>query len=561
MNNHTRTLDDVAGSIRNADGQCVVLIGDGCSLSAGIPLADTLVAEINKHHPEAYNRAFLEAGSKLPSYNAVMEELSPNERQKLLNQYIEKAKVNWAHLALAQLFANKKINRVLTVNFDPLLVKACSMVDFYPAIYDLAGTDSFKSHRIAPQSVFYLNGQHTGFVTLNATDELEAHRKRLSTVVEDTGVRRVWIVVGYSGEADPLLDILAIKDSFDGDLYWLGYSEEPKPHLINSGLLSKQKRAFYVGGQDADICLTELAQKLECFPPDILIKPFDHLQRVVSNIDFDTGGDVAKALKERLFNDLTKAANAENSTEKNVVSDARRWMLNGEYEKVIQLYENNLSDAYSADLKAFASWAYVKQGISLGREAEKVAENDLKAAQVLWAQARDTFTIAFNLKVDEYYAAFNWGIAFAKEAREVAKTDIKAAHALWRAAIDKYGIALSLKTDYHLAADSKGTALIVLHNTELATDRQNAMISLVQAQTLLEQHSLMDEDGRFTVSFNLACVYGLQGRAADAVAQLEICRVAGKLPGHWRRDTDLDPIRSSDEYKTWYKTHFGFDKA
>ncbi|MBY0467167.1 MAG: hypothetical protein K2W33_19680, partial [Burkholderiales bacterium] len=58
------------------------------------------------------------------------------------------------------------------------------------------------------------------------------------------------------------------------------------------------------------------------------------------------------------------------------------------------------------------------------------------------------------------------------------------------------------------------------------------------------------------LAYNLACFHGLQGRAADAVAQLEVARQAEQLPDHWPTDPDLDPIRTSADYLAWVAQHF-----
>ncbi len=291
-----RKVDDVAEAIRAASGQCVVLIGAGCSKSAGIPLAGALIREIEQTFPSAYGRA-----TDKRNYNKVMSTLTTQQRRQLLQTHIEKARINWAHLALAQMFKNQHVDRVLTVNFDPLLARACAIVGLYPAIYDLATANRFRPAAIAPQSIFYLNGQHTGFVFLNTDEELNAHRSRLLEIVKDTGTRRTWLIAGYSGEADPLLEILAAQNCFDGGLFWIGHDADPsealKKHLFET---PENKDAFYVGGQDADRFFVELAQKLDAFPPDILADPIQHVRTMVADIDFDTGGALGTSLGEGL---------------------------------------------------------------------------------------------------------------------------------------------------------------------------------------------------------------------------------------------------------------------
>lgn len=68
----------------------------------------------------------------------------------------QSVKVNWAHIAIAQLMKEGYIDRLLTVNFDPLVVKACAMVRLYPAVYDFAASQYFKPAYIPMPAVFHL---------------------------------------------------------------------------------------------------------------------------------------------------------------------------------------------------------------------------------------------------------------------------------------------------------------------------------------------------------------------------------------------------------------------
>ena len=467
--------------------------------------------EIQERYPEAYRRAEDEAKGEELNYNGLMEQVSPNGRQELLNGFVEKAKINWAHLALAQLFLKEKIDRVLTVNFDPLLVKACAMVNFFPAIYDLASASHFKSHRIAPRSLFYLNGQHTGFVMLNAEDELEAHRHKLRTVVQDTGVKRLWLVVGYSGEADPLLDVLCEQACFDGDLYWLGHGAEPSARLIDSGLFNRGRHAFFVGGQDADACLTELAQKSQCFPPELLVKPFEHLRSVIQNINFETGGDAAGSIVRRLNEQLDAAASKEDEPTQRSLNQAEQWMLSGEYDLVLNWFAQLAAPVNPA--KELAAWAHVMQGIALANEAQALQSQDLPGARALWAKAGEKYAQALSIKADKHEAAKNWGSVLIREAGRLSPEE---------GVPDRTAEAHSL---------------------------------LTRAEILLLRHSQMDLLGRNLVAYNLACAFSMQAKTEQAVEQLEICIGAGNLPTHWREDEDLAPIRNTPAYRGWLAKH------
>jgi tetratricopeptide (TPR) repeat protein len=691
----TRTLDDAAASLRRADGECVILMGAGCSKSAGIPLAGELIREVERGYPEAFQRATNKVSGQRSDYNAVMEQLSPRDREKLLNQHIKDAKLNWAHLALAQLFTHQKIDRVLTVNFDPLLVKACALVNFFPAIYDLAGNNQFKPRRIAPQSIFFLHGQHTGFVMLNGTDELDEHKTKLTQIVQNTGVNRLWLVVGYSGEADPLLDVLAEQESFDGDLYWLGYEPTPSERLLNSRLFEKGRRAFYIGGQDADKCLAHLAQNLQCFPPSFLIRPFEHLRQIVEPIDFETGGPAALLMRDRLFLQLEFATQKENSPEQQNISNAKSWLLAGEPHRVIEWYEqlpnktqeamelvswahtlkgnilgieaednqatnppiarnlwNKAGQEYTQALKikpdmheAAHSWgvalaveanalsatdlpaarllwsqagqkylqalaikpdtheAAYNWGNALADEAQALRATDLPAARLLWSQAGQKYAQALAIKPDKYEAAFNWGVALNAKAVAIKAIDLPAARLLWSQArqkyaqalaikpdryetahnwgnalafeahaiqaeypqeaqklwvdaSEKYDLALRIKPDMHEAATMLGPSLIFLYQLTISSNPTEAETYLTRAIALLEKHSAMSREGREVVAYNLACAYSLQGRAVDAVAQLDICISANKLAPHWRDEKDFEPIRHTPEFLAWVEKNF-----
>ena len=523
----TRKIEDIAEALHHAGGQCVVLIGAGCSKSAGIPLAGELIREVEQKLPNAHKRV-PEADRR--NYNKVMAALTTNQRRGLLDPHIDAARVNWAHLALAQLFATGKVDRVLTVNFDPLLVRACAMAGLFPAIYDLATTERFREAHIAPRSLFYLNGQHTGFVTLNTEDELKRHHQRLRDIVHNTGTRRTWVVVGYSGDADPLLDVLAEREIFEGGLYWVGHDTTPSPALEKK-LLGAGKDAFYLGGQDADRFFTELAQRLGCFPPDLLVRPFSHVETLVTtHIDFSTGGDAGRQHEEALKRLIAKANAAMPEWERD--ADVKAWLLAGEYQRVVDWYAG-LSTPSDED-RGFAAWAHVDLGNRDAADAAKYVESDLPAARRLWAAAAERYAQALAIKPDMHEAANNWGTALNAEARAVAPTDLAEARHLWAAAAERYAQALAIKPDKHDAAYNWGYALDdearAVAPTDLAEARRLwAAAAERYAQALAikpDKHeaaynwgSALDDEARAVAPTDLAEARRLWAAAAERYAQ------------------------------------------
>ncbi|MBM3647038.1 MAG: hypothetical protein FJX11_04520 [Alphaproteobacteria bacterium] len=195
-------LEEVLEAVQNArkDTRKVsLLIGAGCSVTAGIPLAAGFVKEIETTYPMRY--AALKADSRgghPPSYQQCMARLAPAERRGLMAKYVEKARINWAHIGMACLIRAGIVDRVLTVNFDPLIVRACALLNEFPGVYDFAASQAFDSSHVADRAVFYLHGQQSGFVHLQTAVQVEQHAKRLAPVAAPTIARVLPVCVAGS---------------------------------------------------------------------------------------------------------------------------------------------------------------------------------------------------------------------------------------------------------------------------------------------------------------------------------------------------------------------------
>jgi hypothetical protein len=88
-----------------------------------------------------------------------MAALSPDERHEIIARYVDCAKVNWAHICIAQLVKEGYVDRILTTNFDPLVIRAAALLGPLPAVYDLASS-RFDAERIHSPALVYLHGQH-----------------------------------------------------------------------------------------------------------------------------------------------------------------------------------------------------------------------------------------------------------------------------------------------------------------------------------------------------------------------------------------------------------------
>ena len=111
--------------------------------------------------------------------------------------------------------------------------------------------------------------------------EVDKQSGFLAPVFEDAGRGRMWLVVGYSGDNDPVFDHLSRVERFDNGLYWVGYKDHEPGQDLRNKLLLPGKDAYYVPGFDADDFFVTLTRRLKIFPPDLVEKPFTHLEALL----------------------------------------------------------------------------------------------------------------------------------------------------------------------------------------------------------------------------------------------------------------------------------------
>jgi len=397
-----RKMDELVSALRDAsrrNKKCTLLIGAGCSVKAGIPLAAEFVEIIKDRNRPAYDRAMQK------TYPHCMAELPPAARRDLISEFVDKARINWAHIAIAQLMRHGYIDRVLTVNFDPLVVQACALLGEFPAVYDFAASQLFKPADIPDKAVFHLHGQRSGFRLLHTEQEVEAHSQSLAPVFDDAGRGRMWIVVGYSGENDPVFDHLANVPQFDNELYWVTYKDSEPSADVRNRLLQPGKYAFYLKGYDGDGFFVTLAQRLRCFPPDFVGRPFTHLHRMLDFVaPFDLPNQDAEfTVKARdwigdaiaRYEEGAEASanpteeNERRQTERSAM-EALTQLLAGDYTKADEV----ASRITGKEVVEIRAWAHVMSGNALsdqaktkaGAEADRLfaeAEKRLSRAELL----------------------------------------------------------------------------------------------------------------------------------------------------------------------------------
>jgi len=430
-----RSVEEIAETLRGRKARkrkCSLLIGAGVSATAGIPTAAQFVEIIKQREPLAYGRA------NEKTYPRCMAQLLRDHQRDLIAEFVDKAKINWAHIGIALLMKEGFVDRVLTTNFDPLVMRACAMLGVFPAVYDFATSQLLKNADIPDLAVFHLHGQRTGFVLMNTFTDLLKHSERLGPLFDDAGSGRTWIVVGYSGETDPVFEHLARQVKFDSGLIWVGYKDvEPAAH-VRDRLLDCDKDASFTAGHDADSFFVNLTRELEIFPPDVVARPFTYVRRTLEQLTpfLQPGQSVhedvlyapnkwiesaMQQFETPAWNLITRGSDLEAGLPNlSVVQNAAHYFsMKGDYERVVAL-RSELGDPADIVLADVISKAYVMLG---NRLLDRAKTAKFEQARVLFEEAVQQYEAALSIQPGRHEALHNWAnflLDLAKACQDVA---------------------------------------------------------------------------------------------------------------------------------------------
>jgi len=346
-------------------------------------------------------------------------------------------------------------------------MRACALFNIFPAVHDMVTVEEYRSSRVRDRAIFHLHGQRDGFFQAHVPRDVERLENKLAPLFQDCANRRTWVVVGYSGDNDPVArQLLKMKD-FDHDLYWIGYRDTPMPKFI-APLMEEGRGGYWIGDSnwDADNFFCQLADRVGCEEPPFFVKPFTHLRETLDSVaSFKLPGQdsevpmtldaIAKIDKAILCVEpsLTCMADGKASTPpgEDVVAKAKARLKAGKYEDVIALDGALTADGSTAAMDTLA-WACTAQGAFLRQEAERLGG---EAADRLLRQACDLHQRAIAHKPDMHEAFNNWGNALADQAKTRTGTE---ADGLFAQAVEKYRQAIALKPDMHDAFNNWGSA-------------------------------------------------------------------------------------------------------
>ena len=263
---------------RNTQKLASIIIGAGCSVSCGIPLAAGIISIIAERYPNTYNQLPEEHRD---NYRKIMNLIPPSERRDLIIDITKDKPNSWGYIALARMIEAGYINRVLSLNFDTQLQKACSLIGIHPNVYDCSHSGIKDFSLVADPSIIHLHGQSYGFRQTHDEDETRAHARRIKPLVTDTINSSLTIAIGYSGHSDALFDLIVKHFNQTNYFFWLSHEETPTPHL--QPLLGKNHTKHF-GAIDFDALMVNLAKKLDCWPPRILIEPIGLVKGWLSDV-------------------------------------------------------------------------------------------------------------------------------------------------------------------------------------------------------------------------------------------------------------------------------------
>ena len=314
-----------AGSRTNGVlGRAILLVGAGCSVSAGIPD----VAKMARHMARKVAEKCCPANSDdLALYLALVAHCSikpsliePDTEPTALNidwsgiydQLLrtpafrtpldvvdlfkgllrnKEGAINWAHLCIGELAKRGYISTVLTTNVDGLVRSGLARAGVSPVVCDsIQSLDRIEAFPTDPQLV-ELHGSRDSYMRFAASDLKEFADDRdtwsmLSTLFKPVST---FIAVGYAGRENGFMDLLVElahkPKNKNKNLYWTSYSDKPNA-------LGPKARAFLAssnnGGlllrRDADTFFMELCQCLDIGVPSAIKEPSQIFANLIDEI-------------------------------------------------------------------------------------------------------------------------------------------------------------------------------------------------------------------------------------------------------------------------------------
>ena len=568
------------------------LLGAGCSKSAGIPLAGEIVKELRD---EAKTNPFLRNAGNPPQgiseYAYLMERLgSPLERAKRIKKYVDhsrddkgRIRINWTHLLLSAMVEKGYINRILTTNFDPLIVEALAVMGQPIRTYDLNSSGKYYPGTLDSASIIYLHGQVHSLFLANSPEEMRRLEALYPSVLQEAVQDSLLIVIGYSGNCDPVLNSLQKLPNFPCGLWWSHYgtTESELGDGVQRLFQNFGKDCHLAEGDDSDTFMRKLVlEGMKLNLPDEVLTPIKASRLMLERItpfpikDFSGGDPVRESIEdlnsaEQYLGDqrsvkIGMAAISEDWNEFNklrhgispnpdsrisqAIGDgllqlATKMREKGDFDSSITL----LIEANAYGLKeSNRAWLPTIWGNSLIGQA--ILKGDSDDGNRLFAEAYQKFSEALQIKPDMHEAFCNWGVALSNQA--TSKDDTEDGNRLFAEAYQKFAEALRIKPEKYEALNNWGAALII--QASLKKDKEESIQLFEVAYQKLTEALLLKPDYQ-RAYYNIACLEALRGDAEKSVEQLELWAKYDPAASRKKldKDSDFDKVRNTPEFQSF----------
>jgi hypothetical protein len=342
-------------------------------------------------------------------------------------------------------------------------------------------SQTFIPEETAQLSLFYLLGQRNGYDMINTKSEIERLSKatHYEDLFRDTAKQRSWIVIGYSGENDPIFDRLAEIKIFRNKLFWIGYKEDPKNHVLQRILTPKEKYGYYLKGYSADDFFLNLVRKLKLPEPQILSTPFSHLKEEIENIGkflvdeiaLSQDGLISKNIidpitkvkkwtyiaiegfeKGRGFQDL-KDAQKEAINREKIIHQSQNIRLDNRFDIIDSRFVNEVKISKSKKainniVHSLSDW-----GLQLAKIARTKKGKD---ADILFNKSIEKLNLALDIKPDDYEVINNLGTIYIEIAKRKKYTEVSD----FQIAFNNFDKSILIKPKYYKALYNWGTVLL-----------------------------------------------------------------------------------------------------
>ena len=526
--------------------KAIVFIGAGVSVSAGIPLTKVIVRHIRlKFIKNPIIRGLLDSGED--DYYSLMGALTADERRDLFHFYVtrDKVKLNIANVYLAQLLKLGYVDYIVTVNFDDLILKACTLYNFLPPVYDFSNIKTITTTDIRTGSVLYLHGQYFGQWLLNNKDELDKVEKEILSLFNAIKTRRTWVILGYSG-SDEIFEVIKSLGSFSNELFWVNKKLNPEydKHVIDF-LEIPTTNAHRIEGHYADTFFLKLHAELQKLdehlsPPNIFYKPFTHVKSIMQNVsEVDSTDDLSKQVTEmvqlcnaRIDNAINQIENIDSiETLKQTIIDA---ILSGDFsDELANHFSETIAKNNYVEVNKQLGWYFHKWGIKLYDLATE------KGSEELYIGSINKLQQAVKLNAEDYSVYSNWGNVL------LGLGKLKEDKKLISESFEKYKTASEIDPQAAVIYSNWVSAILdMYHFTNEVKYLDEALINGKKAVELGGS------------SYNLACVYALKKENDSALMYLKESLINSQITiEHIEQDDDWSELRNKKEFKELIDKH------